>query len=483
MDCYRALFESLLTAEAVDITLIEKARLPLRIIRSELSKKYKVFFLAEGRDKPTEVMETLQKYIDRILKKTEHLSTRQETSSVLISPLRKIDSALEQLGRRMNGDADASFQSALSEISLSASFIGRISDATSSQFLDSASTMSSISRAPKMQVPWFNAPLFADYNFDRNRLHEYSTMIEARYREALKIDESKGGGIVDAYGEKDVLTQQIATDKERVRSTEARLTGRSTALTELKAFVASLETDGFDTRDGAQLFARLLADLDKENNELLEAERLQKQEGSRLISEELDRLQNLQEKHERLLRQIAADRLRLRGVDAEEAAMIKQNRDLQADTDTLAGQIEELVGAIAERKERIVRNNRKIEKVNMEIEKFKWEVENMAASEERHRQKIELKIADVEDETAELDRVRIQAAAELEELKRRQHELEEEIIPELEYQIDKWSSELGFQVQQSARWKDTVDTLIVGAMSSHLRASLDPTHASDPDDP
>jgi archaellum component FlaC len=482
MDRYRQLFESLLGHDAIDHSLIDEARTPLRIIRSELTKKYKVFFLVDSKDKATEVLERIQRYIDRILKKTEHLSTAHESSTGLILPLKRIDAALDRIGKRIGRESEiSSVYTAFSEVASSYSHFARLSDAMSSatgltHYLDSASTISALSRNSRVRSPWFSPPFFKDYCHIRNRLHEYSAILEARYRDTLDIAEAKDGGIIDAYGERDVLEQQIATDEERVQAASERVNTRKIQLEALTKTLNRIERSSSKIQNSRSLFDEILGGLDTEKEQLTLADTHQKSLGSRVVDEELARLQKILEDHEKLLKEMAQDRATLRELEGTETAKQQQIGDLQADTDKLAHQIEDLLGVIEGRKGHIMRNNRKIEQVNMEIEKLKWEVENIAASEERHRQKIELKIADVEDETAELEAIRAKSAAELDALKERHRALEEDIIPELQYQIEKRSVEHRFQVIQSARWKDSMETLVLGAIASQLDDALTNPH-------
>ena len=485
MGFFKDLFMELLQNESLPTSLIEKARTPLRILRSELPKKYRVFFLVEGKDKPTDAMKKMVEYIDRVLKKTQHLATRQDGVPAAPQSVNRIDAALASLEKFVSQttesdefDSESKIREKLQDMfdttSITGKSVARFSALSESMsgvtgvtsFLDGASNLPCFRDKQRLQAPWFKEPLFGAMDEARARLLEYAAMEAARYAGTAPV-EQKLSRAIDAYGERDVLVQQIARLKDRTAATLKRHESRVARLERLKETLKKAKT-----QNPAEVVKRQRQDLEIERRELNEADGEQKATGSALLDVELQILQKVYEDHENLMKKIAEDKAEIKRLKLVIEKQEEEYEEKQQLYDDLARKVDAITQKVEKQKERIKKRHGKIAWLKNEIERLKWENDNMTANEERQRQRILGKIETVNQELDQLVMTEHKELHTLEELKRRHENLLNETIPNLQYQIEKRGDELRYQTQQAMMQKPVTTQLMMEAMVVRLRNQL-----------
>ena len=490
MRVFKDLFVELLHNEKLPLELIEGARTPLRVLRSELPKKYRVFFLVEGKDKPTDAMKKMVEYIDRVLKTTQHLATRPDGVASVPDAVRKIDSALTSVEKFVLANSESeTFEDesqilenlktmfdATSTTGKSIARFSALSDSMSgvtgiTSFLDGASNLSCFRDKQRLQAPWFKEPMFSAMDEARGRLIEYAAMEAARYADTLPI-EQKLSRAVDAYGERDVLVQQIARLKERRAVTVKRHSDLVAKLERLNNLVKSGKSRKPTLENARALIQSQREELTLEKRQLEEADSEQKRTGSASLDVELQILQKVYEDHENLLKKLAEDKLEIKRLKLVIEKQQEEIDEKQRLYDDLAQKVDEISKRVDRQKERINKRYGKIEWLKGEMDRLKWENDNMAASEERQRQRIIGKISAVNDELDRLVTTEQKEIYALEDLKRQHEMIVTEVIPDLQYQIEKRSEELRYQTAQAIKQQPEASHLMMEAMIAHLRKQL-----------
>lgn len=493
MDLFKTLFLDLMANEAIKHDLIDKARMPLRILRSELPKKYKIFFLVEGKDKPTSRMNDFVKYIDRILKKTQHLATRPDTATNVPREIQQIDYALESLQKFvMDTDEDITVETEsqirgnllhlFDTTSVTGKSIARFSSVLSegmsfatgiTSFLDGTSTIAGMIRdKARLQAEWFKPPFFSALDELKGTLMEYASMITARYSDSVPIEQMKLSRFVDAYGEKDVLVQQIKSGKSRREMTLNRHTDRCDRLEKLRKVVESIDPANTNSMYLVQQIDSACEHLVIEMRELEAVNHTQKSQGSAAQDEELAIVQKVYDDHEKLLLQMSEDRAEIQRLRKRIEKQQEEIIQKQTEYDELARKMNDRTEKIEKQKERIRKRYGKIEWIRSEVNRLKWENDNMAAREEKERVKVEAKIAKVNDEIEDLRMPESNEPMILKELEHQHQDLIDKVIPNLQYQIERRGNEYQYYALQAVKMREEAELLKRKATALRLKECL-----------
>ncbi|OHT05486.1 hypothetical protein TRFO_26755 [Tritrichomonas foetus] len=502
---FRKLFDHLLTDETVDINIIDSARNPLRKFRQELLTKYQIFFLTESKDKPNEHHSQFMKYIDRILKKTQHFSVSHNDS--IPAPIQSIDRSIIHLQKIVaKGDSQwkplkldfttesASFIRSALKMQFDATssatglsimrFSCRVSEALSqvtglNNFVDAQSTVSSMRDKVRLKAPWFKEPMFSAMDGMITRNIERAAMIAARYTED-NIEKEKD--FVDSYGERDVIIQQIKNAEIRTSQTNERHLQQKQKLESLKSKINSIpgpEIRFHSENDVIKLIQKLskhlsnwIDDLNNEKAELLKNDANQKTLGSIQFDEEIAITQSIYEEHEKIMKQIKDYKKEIAILKLENEEIEKENYEKQGKCNDLSEKVDIIAEKVSRFKNKFIKKNKKIEWLNAEIERLKFENGNMVEIEEKNKQKYETKIEEVNEEIHKLSKQSHRLPKVLQETVREKETLENETIPDLEYQIERRAEICQYQTHQAILQKNSLNLLKLQALDKELKEHL-----------
>lgn len=524
---FRKLFDHLLADDQIKIEIIDAARNPLRKLRQELKTKYKFFFL-EDKDKPNELYSIFLKYFDRVLKKTQHFSvSHSDEIPIPIQQIDKSLTQLQQLianpGLQDGNDPKAPFN--LDFTNDSASYIRNNLqmqfDATSSatglsiynfnlhvsdgysqvtgleNFLknnvsyagdDQRSIVTSMRDKARLTAKWYKMPLFETLDLTIKKLDERAAMIAARFTED-NID--KQSDFDDLYGEKEELEKQIEnalkwTDqsKERLSKQKQKLSSLQRSIDEmLKDFFPNLKTssntplnnfkiDFSNENDVIYQFQKLKSYISKrmneltvEKEELIEADIIQKTTGSSMFDDEIAITQSIIKQHELMLQQIKELRIENLRIKAENEEIEKENFEKQGQCNDISEKIDILDAKITKLKTKFLKRNKKIEWLSGEVKRLKFENEHMNEIEQKNKEKFEAKIAEINEETKKLTKLSYRLPQVLQDSINKNTEMENAVIPDLSYKIEKLAGILKYQTRQAMIIKQKTKNLQIHALS------------------
>lgn len=527
---FRKLFDHLLADDQVKIEIIDAARNPLRKLRQELKTKYKFFFL-EDKDKPNELYSIFLKYFDRVLKKTQHFSvSHSDEIPIPIQQIDKSLTQLQQLianpGLQDENDPKALFN--LDFTNDSASYIRNNLqmqfDATSSatglsiynfnlhvsdgysqvtgleNFLknnvsyagdDQRSIVTSMRDKARLTAKWYKMPLFETLDLTIKKLDERAAMIAARFTED-NID--KQSDFDDLYGEKEELEKQIEnalkwTDqsKERLSKQKQKLSSLQRSIDEMmKDFFPNLKTssntplnnlkiDFSNENDAIYQFQKLKSYISKrmneltfEKEELIEADVIQKTTGSSMFDDEIAITQSIIKQHELMLQQIKELRIENLRIKAENEEIEKENFEKQGQCNDISEKIDILDVKITKLKTKFLKRNKKIEWLSGEVKRLKFENEHMNEIEQKNKEKFEAKIAEINEETKKLTKLSYRLPQVLQDSINKNAEMENVVIPDLSYKIEKLAGILKYQKRQAMIIKQKTKNLQIHALSKEV---------------
>lgn len=485
---YKTLFVELLQATSADIKVIDEARTPLRILRGELSDKYQCFFFVDNQNTPTPVMVKLVSYIDRILKKTQHLVTRPDGTDKVEIAATQIDEALIRLQKHVEadmegasiGETDSVIMGSLSRFleteSVTGRSVARFSEACSDTrsvatrltvFLDGQSMRSKTRDQERVRAPWFKEPFFSAMDEVRGRLIEYATMQAARYSSEIDMEQQKLRG-EDVYGEMDVLKEQIKNTREKIEVSEQRVAStrrRLNALEEEINGIVPAETTESD------LIARLHAGIEAvadEEKELQVIDEEQRVRGNAALEHELDILSKLIGKGERVSKHVSS---LVKEIATVKRSIRENERDIEEQgivQDQLALAVADMMDESSWRRARLKKRAARIEWVRHRVDRLTWKNDHMAENEERHKNRILVAINDICKKTEMAEKAKQEEDDMLKQLLKQCDELEKKVIPQLEHDISRRATELKFHRDMGAKQKDQTTSLMRQAMWSRL---------------
>jgi DNA repair exonuclease SbcCD ATPase subunit len=439
----------------MDMALINESGELLKKLREEMTEHYKEFFLPTAKDEPSRDLQEFDKYICRVLKVTNHLVKSDPDYAPLLTALREID---VKLGTR---DAHENTVLAFAERYC----VVGLGKKVSQKFVDSLLTSGGMRYRSRFVIPWYKAPVFLAYDILVKEIREYSEMVHARYELEMDINEEKAQRRPDAYGEKDVLEQQIAGAKARLAAAQHWQASRVESIRKLTDFIQNAAKQ----KDTLELFksAKQFALEEKRELELTAIEH----ENEKQLAVEAER---------ELTRQICANIARL---EQEVEGLVQQILELQAtctlrrkevekkagECNEVARRVEALEAKVAAKQAQIDENQKECERVKQETDRLNLNIQGMAAAEARVRMRIQMEIAAVEEQIEEFDAVQKREEQTLEGLRRRKKELEVAVLPDLEYEIEKGAEELEFQRTFAWKQKALVEMGTLGVISTGLR--------------
>lgn len=488
---FKQFFIFLLDIKNFNIDMVDKTRNPLRIFRSNLTNKYAPFFLVEGKDKPTETMNQLLKYIDRILKKTQHIATKPNDTGIFEESINEIDAQMDKLQKKMNTDnislsgSASILSSRLDSISEFTSvvapseFDGVSSYATGmTSFYENASTVSGMRDRKRLLAPWFQKPLFKVMDEMITRMTEHASITAARNNNKQIYTDAVKHFIEDAYGERDVLNQQIENAKFRISKTEKRhnhLSNRYQILLENMKKIDPVPEIGNGTKEITQsmsgfldLLVEWVKDAENEKKYFAEADVSQKSSGSAAFDVELKIYQDILDEHERAMEILAKLKKDIKKTRMKIDKVQEKITEQQKENFEISQVIKNLEEENEKKKARIKKRVGKIEFLKGEIFKLKAENESMTAIELDFKRQTEEKIAELDEEIRKLRKKCHKKKPHLIELKEKHNQLQNISIPDLDYSISKRSEELKFQMSVSIKQKQLNDTLMMKAMAKQL---------------
>jgi hypothetical protein len=448
---YEALYQHLLESEEFDPALVAHAAEILNTLRAELTDHYKEFFLPTARDTPSQDLREFDKYICRILKVTNHLGKSHPDHAPLLTAIRAIDDAT---------GVNSSTQAVLLAFAERYCIVG-LGKKVSQKFINSLITRGGAKYRSRFVIPWYRPPLFLAYDILVTELREYMEMVHARYETGLEVTDGKAPRRADAYGEVDVLKQQIAGARSRLAAATARQEARVAGVNALADFTKSLRQES----DPANAFRQARDFVDRERMELeavIRAQETEKQltiEAERTITKEImDEIARVELEIEELVQRILTLQAtcEIRRVEIDE-----KTRESAA----VAARCRALREKATAKQARMEKAQRECESLKEETDQLNLKIQGMAAEEAKVRMRMEMEIAIQEEQIAELEETEKRERAVLDELVARQGELEEVIVPELEYQVSKRADEIRFQIEFARRQKEVVGIATLGIMS------------------
>lgn len=528
---YRKLFDHLLTEDQVKIEFIDSARNPLRKFRQELLKKYQIFFLTDNKDNPNELYSNFLKYFDRVLKKTQHFSvSHNDEVPIPIQQIDKSLTQLQQIIE--NGDSENTnktktplnlefstdsasyirnnlqmqFDTTSSATGLSIyNFNLQVSE-TYSQVTgldsffknnniggDQRSFVTSMRDKARLNAKWYRMPLFEALDATIKKLDERAAMIAARFTED-QIE--KKGDLSDVYGEREEIEKQIDNSLKRTDQTKKRHLKQEEKLNSLKKSIdemmddflpnSNMKSDSplnlqklkFDFTTEKSVISHLeklrayikkrKSELTNEKSELLKDDVFQKTTGSQMFDDEIAITQAIIKQHEKILqltKELKIDNLRLKG---ENEQIENDNFVKQGQCNDISEKIDILDEKIIKFKKKFSKKNTKIEWLSAEVKRLEFENEHMSEIEQKNKEKFEMKISEVNEETKKLTKLSHRLPQILQESKNRKEEMEKIKIPDLNYKVEKLAGILRFQTKQAMVEKQKIKNLQIHALSNEV---------------
>jgi chromosome segregation ATPase len=173
----------------------------------------------------------------------------------------------------------------------------------------------------------------------------------------------------------------------------------------------------------------------------------------------------------------------IEALEREIEELVQRILTLQATCEMRGGEIDrktrecaEVVGRVAvlqkrgkERQLQIEETQSECERLKVETDRLNLKIQGMAAEEAKVRMRLEMEIAIQEEQIAELQGIERKEREVLDGLVRRQHDLEEVILPQFEYEVGKRAEEIKFQMALASQQKAAVELATIGAMSTGMQ--------------